>query len=155
MLTSRDNPMVKLCRRLQTGAKARREEGLFLAEGVRLCREALSAGEVRSILATQAALDQNPWLGQAGEVVVLSPGVAQAISDTKTPQGVFCLCALPKEREPVIERWLVCSGNRKRRNPNGKRLLKNLNHSSLLLTKNIFKGWNIKLLWGKNQNTLP
>ena len=33
MLTSRDNPMVKLCRRLQTGAKARREEGLFLAEG--------------------------------------------------------------------------------------------------------------------------
>ena len=34
MLTSRDNPMVKLCRRLQTGAKARREEGLFLAEGV-------------------------------------------------------------------------------------------------------------------------
>ena len=102
MLTSRDNPMVKLCRRLQTGAKARREEGLFLAEGVRLCREALSAGEVRSILATQAALDQNPWLGQAGEVVVLSPGVAQAISDTKTPQGVFCLCALPKEREPVF-----------------------------------------------------
>lgn len=102
MLTSRDNPMVKLCRRLQTGAKARREEGLFLAEGVRLCREALSAGEVRSILATQAALDQNPWLGQAGEVVVLSPGVAQAISDTKTPQGVFCLCALPKEQEPVF-----------------------------------------------------
>ena len=45
MLTSRDNPMVKLCRRLQTGAKARREEGLFLAEGVRLCREALSRSE--------------------------------------------------------------------------------------------------------------
>lgn len=102
MLTSRDNPAVKLCRRLQSGAKARREEGLFLAEGARLCREALSAGEVRSVLATPEAMDQYPWLAGAGEVTLVSPGVARAISDTKTPQGVFCLCALPERREPAF-----------------------------------------------------
>ena len=39
MITSRENPLVKRCRRLQASAKARREEGLFLAEGTRLCRE--------------------------------------------------------------------------------------------------------------------
>lgn len=102
MLTSRENPVVKLCRRLQSGARARREEGLFLAEGVRLCREALSAGEVRTVLATPEALDQNPWLCEAGEVTLVSPGVAQAVSDTKTPQGVFCLCALPEPRKPAF-----------------------------------------------------
>lgn len=103
MVTSRENPMVKLCRRLRSGAKARREEGLFLAEGVRLCREALSWGpEVRAVLATKEALDQNPWLREAGEVTLVSPGVAEAISDTRTPQGVFCLCALPEERKPEL-----------------------------------------------------
>ncbi len=103
MLTSRDNPMVKLCRRLQSGGKARREEGLFLAEGFRLCREALSAGlSVKALLATTRALEQNPWLEQAGEVTLISQGVAEAVSGTKTPQGVFCLCVLPGEQEPVF-----------------------------------------------------
>ena len=56
-----------LCRRLRSGARARREEGLFWAEGARLCREALSWGpEVRAVLATKEALDQNPWLREAG-----------------------------------------------------------------------------------------
>jgi len=98
MITSRENPTVKRCRRLQASAKARREEGLFLAEGSRLCREALDSGlMVRAILATPGALAKNPWLPGYGEVLEVSPEVAAAISDTKSPQGVFCLCGIPAE----------------------------------------------------------
>lgn len=102
MITSRENGVVKLCRRLRSGGKARREEGLFLAEGARLCREALSAGlSVPTLLATPEALEKNPWLEELGrgELLLISQGVAKAISDTQSPQGVFCLCALPEERE--------------------------------------------------------
>lgn len=98
--------MVKLCRRLQSSGKARREEGLFLAEGSRLCREALSAGlSVRTLLVTPEALLREPWLEQESptELTLISQGVAQAISDTQAPQGVFCLCALPRERELSLQ----------------------------------------------------
>lgn len=95
VITSRENPTVKLCRRLQNSGKARREEGLFLAEGARLCREVLSCGlSVEAVLATRPALAANPWLTER-EVVEISPDVAAAVSDTKSPQGVFCLCRIP------------------------------------------------------------
>ena len=104
MITSRENPLIKLCRRLQSGARARREEGLFVAEGARLCREALRAGvAVQTLLATPEAAEKNPWLREAGvPVQELSPGVAAAISDTKSPQGVYCLCAIPAAAELAI-----------------------------------------------------
>lgn len=96
MITSRENPMVKRCRKLQSSGKARREEGLFLAEGTRLCREVFSCGlTVEAVLATAEALSKNPWLGERGEVVEIAPEVSAAISDTQSPQGVFCLCQIP------------------------------------------------------------
>ena len=104
MITSRENPLIKLCRRLQSGARVRREEGLFVAEGARLCREALRAGvAVQTLLATPEAAEKNPWLREVGvPVQELSPGVAAAISDTKSPQGVYCLCAIPAAAELAI-----------------------------------------------------
>ena len=106
MISSRENGVVKLCRRLQSSGRARREEGLFLAEGSRLCREAVSAGlSVSALLATPEALEKNPWLEEPGrgELLLISQGVAKAISDTQSPQGVFCLCALPQERELSLQ----------------------------------------------------
>ncbi len=106
MISSRENGVVKLCRRLQSSGRARREEGLFLAEGSRLCREAVSAGlSVSTLLATPEALEKNPWLEEPGrgELLLISQGVAKAISDTQSPQGVFCLCALPQERELSLQ----------------------------------------------------
>lgn len=98
MITSRENPLVKRCRKLQASAKDRREEGLFLAEGVRLCREVFSCGLlVEAVLATSDALAENPFLREKGEVLEISRSVSAAISDTKSPQGVFCLCAIPPE----------------------------------------------------------
>lgn len=98
MITSRENPLVKRCRRLQNSVKARREEGLFLAEGVRLCREVFSCGiSVEAVLATPDALAANPFLQEKKEILEISQSVAVAISDTKSPQGMFCLCRIPSE----------------------------------------------------------
>ena len=100
-ITSRENPTVKLCRRLRSGAKERREEGLFLAEGLRLCREALAAFPGEGVLlCTREALEKHPELLDlpAARRAVVSSGAAEAIADTRAPQGVFCLCPLPGER---------------------------------------------------------
>ncbi len=55
-VTSPANPMVKRLKSL-ADKKARREEGLFLAEGLRVCTEALEAGQLPAVLAitTEAA----------------------------------------------------------------------------------------------------
>lgn len=98
MITSRGNPMVKRCKKLQASGKARREEGCFLAEGARLCREVFGCGlTVEAVLATKEALERNPFLRERGEVLEISTEVSAAISDTKSPQGVFCLCQIPPE----------------------------------------------------------
>ena len=53
MITSSHNPKVKLIRALTGRAKERRENGAFLAEGVRLVEEAFSAGwDFRFVLYT-------------------------------------------------------------------------------------------------------
>ncbi len=99
-ITSRENRIIKLCRKLRSGAKERREEGLFLAEGVRLCRETLEAGLGEcTLLATPDAAEKYPWLTDKARLTLITPELAGYISDTATPQGVFCLCPLPEEKK--------------------------------------------------------
>ena len=44
IITSKENPAVKHAARLLKSAKFRRQEEAFLAEGVRLCRDAAYSG---------------------------------------------------------------------------------------------------------------
>ena len=54
MITSTKNPKIKRIRSLQKNARARRTEGVFVVEGVRLLEEALKAGwEFESFLYTE------------------------------------------------------------------------------------------------------
>ena len=43
-VTSRENPLIKLVSSLQKSAAARRENGLFVLEGLRLCTDACDNG---------------------------------------------------------------------------------------------------------------
>lgn len=43
-VTSRENPLIKLVSSLQKSASARRENGLFVLEGLRLCADACDNG---------------------------------------------------------------------------------------------------------------
>ena len=82
------------------GAKERREQGLFVAEGVQCAREALATHEgpeLKLLYATQAGLSKIAELDlNSIEIVEVSEAVMKAMSDTVTPQGLISLCYKPE-----------------------------------------------------------
>ena len=82
------------------GSKERREQGLFVAEGVQCAREALATHEgpeLKLLYATQAGLSKISELDlNSIEIVEVSEAVMKAMSDTVTPQGLISLCYKPE-----------------------------------------------------------
>lgn len=103
LIQSRENPMVKEASALVSDRKLRKSTGLFVAEGARLCSEAARSGaEVVRVFLTEEAEKRYPeyvsgLVAAAREVYRITPSVAEKISDTKTPQGVFALCRFPEK----------------------------------------------------------
>ena len=102
-ITSRDNPLIKQAVRLMKSRRERRETGLFVVEGVKLCGEAVRSGRtVRQLLYTQRAMERYPQeldrLRQAAcSAFLIGEAVEQKLADTAAPQGIYCLCELPRE----------------------------------------------------------
>ncbi|MBR1483071.1 MAG: RNA methyltransferase [Ruminococcus sp.] len=96
MISSRDNPRVKSLIKLQKSAKYRREASMFIAEGLRICEDAVrSRAKILTLYATEAAMKKYPekfrlLSASAEETILLSPTVFSQISDTQTPQGILC-----------------------------------------------------------------
>ena len=91
-ILSRDNARVKHACRLRESPAARREEGLFFAEGLRLCQDLAQGLDPVEAFCTPALLAAHPeCAGLAGGCTVVSEQVAEKLSGTRTPQGVFCL----------------------------------------------------------------
>lgn len=95
-ITSRDNQSVKDAAKLVSSAKERREKGLFICEGSRLCGEALDNGcDIEQVFFTRGAekkhdsLIEKLSLAADGRSYVITDEIAAKISDTVTPQGVF------------------------------------------------------------------
>jgi TrmH family RNA methyltransferase len=96
MITSTSNPQVKNLVQLQKKGKARREQDVFLVEGIRMYREApqdevekiylsdsfAKKPEGKAILADRAS---------AGKAEILEDRIFQTVSDTKTPQGILAV----------------------------------------------------------------
>ena len=60
-LSSKDNINIKNTVKLLNNAKFRRKTGLFVAEGLRVCYDALLSGaDIDTVFATQGALDKHP-----------------------------------------------------------------------------------------------
>jgi TrmH family RNA methyltransferase len=82
------------------GAKERREQGLFVAEGIQCAREAIAsvAGpQIKSVYVTSDGLSRISNLELSDvDIVEVSDAVMKAMSDTVTPQGVLSLCYLPE-----------------------------------------------------------
>lgn len=92
MINSTSNKQVKRVSNLCAKAKARREEGLYVAEGLRMCRE-LAADEVVELYVTEsfaADRDNRSWLKNFRHELV-TDAVMNAMADTKTPQGVLAV----------------------------------------------------------------
>lgn len=110
-ITSVHNPQVQMLRDLQK-AKSRRESGLFLAESVKMVREAVALGLCRTLIADKSRQEAfEPLIADAQaagcEVLLVTAAVMQAISEQKTPQGVCCTVRLPEEPARLDGRLIV------------------------------------------------
>jgi TrmH family RNA methyltransferase len=99
MITSRQNPKVSLMRNLMRSRKARLEAGLFAVEGEKLFHEAVSSGlKPENIIVTEKfSQKSNNFCQKAANLCnidIISDDLAEYISDTKSPQGVFFSLAL-------------------------------------------------------------
>lgn len=97
-ITSKDNAVVKLAVKLQESGRARRAHGLFVLEGLRLCRDAAENGyRFDSLLVSKTAYEKYADVVSAlaktsDKCFLLSDSVFLKISDTKSPQGIIAFC---------------------------------------------------------------
>lgn len=96
LITSKDNPNIKLFRKLTESKKYRRETGMFTLEGARLISDALSENaELHSVFVTESFSDKQ---GEAlnfpsgTELFYITDELGKSISDTSSAQGVFAIC---------------------------------------------------------------
>lgn len=97
MITSIHNPKIQWVRKLQSQARLRRAEGVFVVEGVRLVEEALRAGWTARLVLYSPGLSQRGqeavarFVAQGAAVEAVSEEALTAASDTETPQGVLAV----------------------------------------------------------------
>lgn len=111
MLTNigRDNVNIRQAARLVRDPAERRASGLFVVEGERLCMEALRAGcAPRVMFCTETAAKKYARaaaeLSSAAQAAYLIHDSSAAfISDTKNPQGIFCICNMAANASQTID----------------------------------------------------
>ncbi len=113
MITSLHNPKIQWVKALQGRPRRRKEEGLFIVEGVRLAEEALQSGwQIRLGLFTTPQDERGQRLIEALKrrqipLEEVSPPLLEAVSETETPQAILLVVEqrhlpLPKQLSLVI-----------------------------------------------------
>lgn len=99
MITSARNEKIKWLHALQTQPRLRRDEGVFVIEGVRLAEEALAAGWPARLVIYAEDLGErgravvSGFAGLGALVEAASPQALRAAADTATPQGLIAAVA--------------------------------------------------------------
>lgn len=101
VITSTKNETVRLLRSLKE-RRSRRETGLHLIEGERLVFDALLSGVLpEAILVESGAEGMEKRLAEMGlSFISVSQAVLEAVSDTKTPQGICAAVKTPLTAPP-------------------------------------------------------
>ena len=123
-ITSFSNETVKRIRSLRD-KKARREEGLFLSEGLRILAEARDSGRLPEIIAFSAANGVHPLAGEiidaaeaaGADVIETSPDILSKMSGKDNPQAILGAFRQPNTSLAAIDRttsplWLVAQSLR-------------------------------------------
>ena len=116
-IASRANPKIRDAAALLRPAE-RKRTARFLLEGLRLCADAaLNGVEIETCFVTEEALRRggdrlDAVLLAARRTYLVSPEAADRLRDTKTPQGVFCVCAAPEAAAAISPEgfYLVAEG---------------------------------------------
>ncbi len=100
MITSSQNPKIKLVRALLGRAKERREAGAFVVEGVRLVEEAANSNwEFRFALYDESLNERGKaqvasLKSRGADVEMVSDSLMKSLSETEAPQGILAVVEL-------------------------------------------------------------
>ncbi|MBQ1186998.1 MAG: RNA methyltransferase [Clostridia bacterium] len=107
-ITSKENGNIKEISNLQKSSKFRKEQGVFVLEGVRLCEDALDNGfePVKVFFSTSATEKYNYLLNKflSYDIFEISDSLFNKISDTVSPQGVLCVFKIPELSNDSIKK---------------------------------------------------
>lgn len=92
IIKSTQNKQVKYISSLVKKSKARKEENLFVAEGIKMFLEA-PPEYIKKVYVSETFIkrEDNKKLLTNTKYEILSDTVFEMVSDTKTPQGILCL----------------------------------------------------------------
>ncbi len=99
IITSTSNEKIKRVTMLVNNAKARRKEGLFAVEGLRIASE-IPEGVLEECYVSEgfaAEHEISEVFGYERDTVVVSSAVFKKMSDTQNPQGILCVCRKNEE----------------------------------------------------------
>ena len=102
MITSANNSQVKNIIQLNQKAKARREQGLFVAEGRKMFREAPESW-IHKVYVTESLTSDEMVMEQIRRLPeekaeIVADNVFRQMCDTKTPQGILTVLKKPEWR---------------------------------------------------------
>ncbi len=101
-ISSKDNPLIKFVSGLQSSSKLRREHGLFVLEGLRICSDAFENNiKFDKLIVTKEALEKHTdkienFVSISQNCYILRDDLFKKISDTNTPQGIIAVAKTPE-----------------------------------------------------------
>ncbi|MBR4072667.1 MAG: RNA methyltransferase [Clostridia bacterium] len=106
-ITAKDNPLIKLVCGLQSSAKERRKNGLFVLEGLRICKDAYENGIrfdklIISDTAYKKLADYIKTLSEISEKCYLLPdNLFSIIASTDSPQGIIAVAKIGEKNSEI------------------------------------------------------
>lgn len=100
-ISSRENEIIKLAVQLVKSSKKRRECGLFVLEGLRLCVDATENNFApEMVFITDSVLEKHPeeiekLLNSSKKTYLITDALFSKISDTVNPQGIMAIFKIP------------------------------------------------------------
>ena len=107
-ITSKENSLIKLISLLQTSHKARKENGLFVLEGLRICFDAFDNGILfDKLIISDTAFEKYPkdikkLSDKSNECYKIPDSLFKKISDTTSPQGIIAVAKIPSSENFII-----------------------------------------------------
>ena len=95
MITSTSNQQVKNLLQLQKKSKARKEQGVFVVEGVKMFREAPADWIVKTYVSQEFLKKEEASVLKDREYEIVEDRVFKTMSDTMTPQGILAVVRQP------------------------------------------------------------
>jgi TrmH family RNA methyltransferase len=98
LISSTNNPQIKNLALLQRKARARREQGLFVVEGIKMLKEAMDCGLLTKVYMSESFFREKPEVAKSFkgyEYELVTDSVLKQVSETMTPQGIMGTVKIP------------------------------------------------------------